>query len=172
MTEGIVLLILGLVALFVPPVTRLGVSTLLGWIFVAVGIAGTISTIAGRHLPGFWWVLFSAIITFAAGCFVIRWPGGGTISFSLLLITFFVIDGALTILFSLDHRRQLSRRWGWLFANGIVDFALAVLIVWLRPGLTIWIFSLMVGFDLIFGGWSLIVMAVAGRASLGTVNPA
>lgn len=45
-----------------------------------------------------------------------------------LLTAFFVIEGLATIMFALDHKRQLSGRWEWMVASGIVDLALAALV--------------------------------------------
>lgn len=166
LTEGFTLFILGLVVLFVPAVTQVPLSRLLGWILIAVGIAGSISSVIARRLPGFWWSLGSAILTFCAGSLLLNYSTTGRISYSLLLVAFFLVDGALTIVFALEHKRQLSRGWGWLCANGILDFGLAFILMLANPGLYVWIFSMVVGIDLIFAGWALSTMALAARSSV------
>ena len=67
LVEGIVLVILGIGAILVPVLATLAVSIFLGWLFLVGGIVGAVTTLMGRHAPGFWWSLISAIITIVAG---------------------------------------------------------------------------------------------------------
>lgn len=162
--EGIILIVLGSAAILVPAIASLAVAILVGWLFIIGGFVGALAAIAGRRAPGFWWSLISAIVTLVAGCILVFWPIGGTISLTLVLAAFLFADGLLMIFFGLDHRRQLSRRWGWLVANGIIDLLLAGIIFWALPASAFWALGLFIGIDLIFGGWSLITMALAARA--------
>ncbi len=52
--EGIILVILGLVAIVIPPIATLAVEILFGWLFLISGIAGLITTFWMRQAPGFW----------------------------------------------------------------------------------------------------------------------
>ncbi len=161
--EGIVLLVLGTAAILVPPIASIAVAILLGWLFLVGGIVGLLSAVFGRHAPGFVWSLISAVLAIVAGAALIFWPAGGAQALTLVLTAFLIADGILTIFFALEHRRQLSQRWGWLMVNGVVDLVLAGLIIWMFPGSALWILGLIVGIDFIFGGWSLIAMALAAR---------
>jgi len=163
LVEGLILLVLGSAAIIVPPVASIAVSILLGWVFLLGGAVGLAASIAGRAAPGFWWSLISAALAIAAGIILIGWPVNGALSLTFVLTAFLIADGIFTILFALEHRRQLSQRWGWLMANGVIDLLLAGLIIWMLPGAALWVLGLIVGIDLIFGGWSLIAMALAAR---------
>ncbi len=165
LVEGIVLFILGGAAILVPAVASLAVAIFLGWLFLLGGSVGLVATIMGRHAPGFWWSLVSAIVTIVAGGFLVFWPLGGTISLTFVLTAFLLADGLLMIFFAIDHRRQLSQRWGFLLANGILDILLAAVIVLALPSSAVWALGLIVGIDLVFGGSSLISMAMAARKS-------
>ena len=61
LTEGIVLLILGLAAVMIPPAATLAVAILIGWILLVSGVVGLISTFRMRGAPGFGWSLLSAL---------------------------------------------------------------------------------------------------------------
>jgi hypothetical protein len=52
----------------------------------------------------------------------------------LILIVFFVIEGVASIMFALGHKRELSGRWGWMLASGIIDLILAAIIFAGLPG--------------------------------------
>ena len=163
--EGIVLIVLGSAAIVVPPVASVAIAIFLGWLFLVGGLVGLVASIAGHQAPGFLWSLISAIVTIVAGGILIFWPVGGTISLTFVLTAFLIADGVLTILFAMEHRRQLSQRWAWLLTNGILDLLLAGFIVWALPGSAIWALGLIVGIDLVFAGYSLVMMALAAQES-------
>ena len=66
-------------------------------------------------------------------------------------------------MFALAHRKELSGRWGWLLVSGLVDLIVAALIIAGLPGSAAWAIGLLVGINLVFGGASLIGMALAAR---------
>jgi len=162
--EGIVLLLLGLAAIVVPPLATLAVAIFVGWLLLISGIAGLVTTFWARRAPGFGWSLFSAIIGIVAGAVLIGWPVGGALSLTVVLVVFFAMEGVASIMFALDHRRELSGRWGWMLLSGIVDLVLAAIIFLGLPGTAAWAIGLMVGINLIFGGSALIGMALHARA--------
>jgi uncharacterized membrane protein HdeD (DUF308 family) len=161
--EGIILLVLGAAAIIVPPIATLAVAIILGWLFFISGIVGLVMTFMTRHAPGFWWSLFSAILALVAGVILIGWPVSGAVSLTLVLIVFFIMEGVATIMYALDHKRELSGRWGWLLASGIVDLALAAIIFAGLPGTAAWAIGLLVGINMLFGGAALIGFALHAR---------
>ena len=163
LVEGIVLVILGIGAVLIPMLASLAVSIFLGWLFLVGGIVGAVTTLMGRHVPGFWWSLISAAITIVAGLYLVGWPVAGAVSLTIVLAAYLVAEGIASMLFAYEHRGQLRSRWGWLFLNGIIDLFLAGIIIWLLPFAAVWALGLIIGIDFIFGGASLIGMAFAAR---------
>ena len=163
LVEGILLVILGLLAVVIPPVATLAVEILFGWLFLISGIAGLITTLWMRQAPGLWWSLVSAILAIAAGIVLLLWPLSGVLSLTLVLIVFFVIEGVASIMFALEHKRELSGRWGWMLASGIVDLIVAAIILIGLPGTAAWALGLLVGINMVFGGTALIGMALHAR---------
>ena len=163
--EGIVLLVLGLLAIALPPLATLGVTIVLGWLFLFSGAMGLVATFWARQAPGFWWALISALLGIAAGLVLIASPAGGAISLTLVLIAFFVVEGVATIMYALDHRQQLSGRWGWMLVSGLIDLVLAAMILSGLPGSAAWALGLLVGINMIFGGTALIAMGLHARNS-------
>jgi uncharacterized membrane protein HdeD (DUF308 family) len=165
LVEGIILVLLGLLAIVIPPLATLGVTIVLGWVFLFSGVAGLITTFGARQAPGFWWSLLSAILAIAAGVVLLISPIRGAISLTFLLIAFFVIEGVITIMYALEHRRELTGQWGWMLFSGIVDLVLAVLIFAGLPGSAAWALGLLVGINMLFGGSAMIAMAMHARSS-------
>ena len=162
--EGIVLLVLGILAIIVPPIAGLAFTIFFGWLFLISGVAGLVTTFWMRGAPGFWWSLLSALLGIAVGVMLIGWPVTGLLSLTLVLITFFIIEGVASIMFALEHKRELSGRWGWMLASGIVDLVLAGLLLAGFPGTAAWALGLLIGINMIFGGSALIAMALHARS--------
>ena len=163
--EGIVLVLLGAAAIVLPVIATLAFTLLIGWLFLLSGVVGLITTFWMRNAPGFWWSLISAVIGIAAGIVLIRWPISGTVSLTLVLIAFFIVEGIVTLMYAFEHRAQLSGRWGWMLASGIVDLVLAAIIFAGLPETATWALGLLVGINLLFGGTAMIGMALAARSA-------
>jgi uncharacterized membrane protein HdeD (DUF308 family) len=161
--EGIVLLILGILAIVVPQIATIAAEVLIGWLVLVSGIVGMIATLRMRNAPGFWWSLLSAVLGIVAGIVLLRWPLSGAISLTLILTVFLVLEGVTSILFALEHKRELSGRWVMMLLSGIVDLLLAGLIFTGFPGTAAWAIGLLVGINLVFGGSALIAMALHAR---------
>jgi uncharacterized membrane protein HdeD (DUF308 family) len=162
LVEGIVLLVLGAVAIVVPPIATFGVTIVIGWLFFISGTFGLIMSFVARHGRAFWWSLISALFGIAAGFVLLAWPGSGAVSLTLVLIAYFIVEGIATIVFGLEQRQNVST-WGWLLANGVVDIALAAILFIGLPGTAAWALGLMVGIDMLFGGAALTAIAIHAR---------
>jgi uncharacterized membrane protein HdeD (DUF308 family) len=163
--EGIVLVLLGALAIVLPILATLAVTIVFGWLFLITGVIGLITTFWARQAPGFWWALISALISIAAGVVLLAWPVGGALSVTLVLIVFFTVEGIASIMYAFDHRRQYSGRWGWMLISGIIDLILAGIIFAGLPGTALWALGLLVGINLVFGGASMIAMAMHARST-------
>jgi uncharacterized membrane protein HdeD (DUF308 family) len=140
------------------------VNLLLGWLFLGVGAIGLTTTMMARQAPGFWWAIASALASIVAGIFLTVWPTNGFYAVTLVLAGFLLFDGLMMILFGIDHRRQLSRRWRWLVINGLIDLFLAPLILLVTfVAAAIWLLPEVIGIDLLFSGWSLVAVATAAK---------
>jgi uncharacterized membrane protein HdeD (DUF308 family) len=159
--EGILLLILGTLAILVPAIASLAATVFFGWLLLLSGIVGLITTIRARRAPGFWWSLLSAIVGVVAGALLIGWPLQGTLSLTSVLIAFLLVEGAASIFYALEHRAGLPSRWGWMLASGILDVALGVILFAGLPGTALWALGLLIGINMIFGGWALIMMVLS-----------
>jgi uncharacterized membrane protein HdeD (DUF308 family) len=164
--EGIVLILLGAAAIAVPLIATLAFTIFFGWLLLISGFVGLVSTFSLRPAAGFWWSLLSAILALAVGFLLIAKPGNGAVSLTLLLIVFFIIEGFSSIVFASEYRRNLSGRWGWMVASGVVDIILAALIFLQLPSSAFWAIGLLLGINMVFGGASLIVLALDAKKLL------
>jgi uncharacterized membrane protein HdeD (DUF308 family) len=161
--EGILLVILGLAAMIVPPLASLAVTIFLGWIFLISGIFGLIVTFWARQMPGFWWSLISAALAVGAGIILLARPVQGTLTLTIVVGAYFLAEGVTSIMYAIEHRRELSERWSWMLAAGLMDILVAAIIIAGLPGSALWAVGLLAGINLLFGGAALIGMSLAAR---------
>jgi uncharacterized membrane protein HdeD (DUF308 family) len=163
--EGIVLLCLGFAAIVLPLIATVAVEIIIGWLLLISGIVGLIATFRMRHAPGFFWSLVSAVLAIAAGVVLLRWPLSGALSLTLILTVFFVVEGIASIFYALEHKRELSGRWGWMLVSGALDLILGTIIFLGLPGTAAWAIGLLVGINMVFGGSAIMSMALVARSS-------
>jgi uncharacterized membrane protein HdeD (DUF308 family) len=82
----------------------------------------------------------------------------------LVLTAFFIVEGVASIMYALDHKRQLSGRWGLMLLSGVIDLVLAAVILAGLPGTALWALGVLVGINMVFGGVSLIGLGLAARS--------
>jgi uncharacterized membrane protein HdeD (DUF308 family) len=161
--EGVVLLVLGATAVVIPPLATLAATIVLGWLFLVSGVVGLFTSFWMRHAPGFWWSLLSAVLGIVVGFWLLAQPVSGAVSLTIVLVAFFIIEGIASIMFALDHKRELSGQWGWMMASGIVDLVLGAMIFAGLPSTAAWAIGLLVGINMVFGGAALIAMSLHAR---------
>ena len=161
--EGILLAVLGVAALILPPLASLAIAIFLGWMFLISGIGGLIVTYWARSTPGFWWSLISAALAVLTGLLLLARPMQAVLTLTIVLGAYFLAEGVATIMYALEHRREPGSRWSWLLISGLVDIAISFMVITGLPSSAEWAIGILVGINLLFGGASLIGMALAAR---------
>ena len=163
LAEGIILVLLGLAAMLVPKLAGLVTTVFLGWLFLLASAVSLIATFRTRRAAGFAWSLISALLAALVGASLLWNPVQGLLSLTILLAAFFAADGILMIVLASIYRRKFAGKWEWMMINGVIDLVLAAFVVFGLPGSIVWTLGLIIGIDMVFGGGSLIAMALAAR---------
>jgi uncharacterized membrane protein HdeD (DUF308 family) len=163
LAEGILLTVLGMLAILLPAVASLAATLIFGWILLLSGGMGLVTTLRARHAPGFGWSLLSALIGLVAGVLLLARPVLGTLSLTAVLIAFLVAEGVVSIFYATEHRKGFSAGWGWMLASGLLDLVLAVILLAGLPGTAVWALGVLLGVNMIVGGAALISMALQAR---------
>lgn len=164
LVQGALMIALGTLAVALPVITTLAVEILVGSLCVIGGVWRVIFLARSARLPGFGWSLAMAMVAIALGAMLVIMPLAGTLTLTILLITFFVLEAIGKILFALDLRRH-SQSWSWVLATGILDLVLAALIFAGWPSTAAWAIGLLVGINMIFFGVSLVIISLAARGA-------
>jgi uncharacterized membrane protein HdeD (DUF308 family) len=163
LVEGILLTVLGMLAILLPAVASLAATLIFGWILLLSGGMGLVTTLRARHAPGFGWSLLSALIGLVAGVLLLARPVLGTLSLTAVLIAFLMAEGVVSIFYAIEHRKGFSAGWGWMLASGLLDLVLAVILLAGLPGTAVWALGVLLGVNMIVGGAALISMALQAR---------
>lgn len=160
---GIVLFILGGLAISFTTFSTLLSVVFLGFVIFSCGVVIIIDTFTfwwGKWL-GFFLHLVIGALYLAVGVTLINSPMWGSVSLTLFLAIFYIIIGIFRIIYSQSIK---SPKWGWALFNGIVSLLLGILILIQWPASSLFIIGLFVGIDLIFSGWGYMMAALGARS--------
>jgi len=161
--QGLIMVVLGLLALFEPMIATLAVEIFAGWLFLISGVVGLVGVFTARRVPGFWWGVISALLALVLGVYLIWRPLAGILSLTLAVAAFFSAQGIVQIITAIEHRNLLAS-WVWMVVGGIVNLILAFIILSGWPGTAAWTLGLLFGINLFMWGLSLVMTAIACRA--------
>lgn len=162
--EGVLLLVLGLLALLAPVVASLWTTAVVALAFLVGGIVGWISNLLRRRALGrgltFWRLVVSTLFV-VAGATMIQQLGSGPLaaalpvaSLAVAIGVLFLLEGLVALVVALRHRR--IRGWIWGLLNGLVTLLLGGLILSMGPAGLMQVIGLLVGVSLLFSGLDLL----------------
>ncbi|MGA7323015.1 MAG: HdeD family acid-resistance protein [Rhodomicrobium sp.] len=163
MFEGVLMLILGILAIAAPVTATFAVDIFIGWLFLISGVMGLVALFSARDIAAFLWTLVTAALSVAAGIILVSKPAEGAASLSLVLTALFIAEGVFQIAGSLAYRDILKSGWGWLLLSGVADLIMAGILIYAWPMSAAWALGLLAGVNLITSGWAIIMAAAAGR---------
>jgi uncharacterized membrane protein HdeD (DUF308 family) len=158
---GIILVIAGTAAIMAPTYAGFGLTLLLGWVLVFAGISQIIHCFGSKAWGAFFLRLLGGLLYLAAGIILLANPLRGMITLTLLLAILLVVQGVTRIIGAFQCRHVAA--WGWVLVSGLLSTALGIMIYFKWPYDTMFILGLFLGIDLIFDGWTMVMLAVASR---------
>lgn len=162
---GIVMIVLGTLAIAIPMAAALTIEILLGILLLAGGVMQLIAACSKECTNRFFTFVSAALFGIVGGLLLAR-PWHGIMTITLLLSVFFLIEGIAKIVSAFKMRPAKS--WGWMLVSGLVTLALGGLIWAAWPGDAIWVIGLIVGIDLLFGGLATVMISLIMRDMLDT----
>lgn len=162
---GVLLIILGLIAIAVPFFASLATGVFFGWLLIVGGVIQAFYALRQNH-PGnfFGFKLLFSILAILAGLLLIVDPLAGVASLTLIIGIYFFLDGIFRVI--LSFQLKPSANWGWVLFNGILMIILGILIWSQWPFSAVWVLGLLVGIGLLVSGIATVVLGAAARASL------
>jgi uncharacterized membrane protein HdeD (DUF308 family) len=157
---GVLLIVLGTIALGYSFLTTLVSVVFLGWLLVAGGVLQAVHAFWRRAWSGFFVDLLVGVLYAVVGGLIVTHPVTSAMDLTLIMAVLFLFSGVFRIVTAIavpfQHR-------GWLLLNGIITAVLGVMIMAQWPESGFWVIGLFIAIDLIFNGWSLVMLALAAK---------
>jgi len=170
--QGVIMTILGVLAVIWPQISTVAVDVYVGWLFLLSGVVGLATMFLAQDVQAFLWLLLTAALSLFVGIVLLWHPVEGAVSLTLVLIAFFIVEGIFQIAASVSYRDVFPDSWGWLLGSGIADLILAALIIKAWPSTAGWALGLIVGVNLVTSGAAIIMVALAGRSVVKAIASA
>jgi uncharacterized membrane protein HdeD (DUF308 family) len=156
---GILSIIVGIGAIAAPQIATLTVEVFVGWVLLFAGVIQIIHSFYSQRWGNFFLRAIGGILYLGAGALLLQYPIQGIITLTMLVAVIFFAEGIFKVITAIKIPPMSGK--GWLVFSGIVSIALGLLIWAKLPSDAIWAVGLLVGINLIFGGTSMVSMALA-----------
>ncbi len=131
--RGLFAVIFGVLAFVLPGMTLLTLVFLFGAYAIANGVFALIHAFsAPKGYPRFGALIFTGIISIAAGVLAFVWPGITALSLVLLIAAWAIVNGIFEIATAIRLRRTIQHEW-LLALAGILSILLGIFML-LQPG--------------------------------------
>jgi uncharacterized membrane protein HdeD (DUF308 family) len=157
---GIALVLLGILAIMFSLIATLATVIVFGFVLMVGGLAQCGEAVYSRRFSGTLVYLLSGTLYFVAGLIMVLNPLVGALGLTLVVGLLFLIGGVLRI--SLALQTRYAQDWAWRLFSGILSLLLGLVIL-LREEKSLDIIGLLVGLDILFSGWTIVMMAMSAR---------
>jgi uncharacterized membrane protein HdeD (DUF308 family) len=158
---GIVLVILGMVAIGSAVAMTIVSVLFLGWLLIIGGVFEVVHGFSHRPWSGFFINLLGGVLYAVAGLVMVANPALAAVTLTLVIAVMLIVAGLFRLLIAfstpLHHR-------GWLVLNGAISILLGVMIWRAWPVSGLWVIGMFIGIDMIVDGWTEIMLALSARS--------
>jgi len=160
--RGLLLVILGFLALIWPGVTLAVLVIWVGAALLVSGLLALVAALAGRDLEGRGWMVLVGILGIAAGLITFFYPGLTTFALLVVVATWAIINGIAEIAAAIRFRRVIRGEW-FLGLAGVLSILFGVLL-FARPVAGLLALAILFGWFAIFYGVSLTALGFRLRS--------
>ena len=158
---GIVVSILGILAIVFPLVTGLALSVVFGAFLIVGAIAHGVHVFSARGWAGALAEVLLALLYLVGGVALLVSPVFGLVTLTLVLAVVFVVNGALEAYMGIRLRPRSN--WWWPVVSGVLALVIGVLLWVGWPSTAAWAVGLLFGINLLSSGVSMVAVALNGR---------
>lgn len=158
---AIIFIVLGMLAIFEPGVAGLGITILVGWLFIFGGVTHLIAAFKGGSAKHIIFQVLVGILYLVGGFYCITHPLLAISTLTLVLAAIILAEGVLEIVSYFRLRNEGAS--GWVLFNGIVTLLLGGMIWFHWPSSSIWAIGILVGVNLLMTGVTRLMLGMAAR---------
>jgi len=166
---GILMIILGAIAIGAPFMTGVAVSLLVGWLLVISGVAHGFHAFKATGWRGGVVQFLCALLYLGVGIMMITRPVAGLLALTMTVLVYFIVSGIFKIVLAI-RTENLPQR-GWVTFSGVMSLVLAIYVGAQFPDSAMWVIGLLFGIEMMFSGWAFVMLAVAARRARKDSEP-
>ena len=155
---GLVLIVVGIIAIGAPLATTIVAKVFLGWVLLMAGVSQVLHAFATRGWRGFIGELLLGVLYIAVGVWLAFFPLAGIIGLTVLLAATFVADGFLKL--QIGWRVRPESGWFWMIVSGLVAIVVGMLLVMGLPSTATWAIGLLAGVNILVSGIAFLSVAL------------
>jgi uncharacterized membrane protein HdeD (DUF308 family) len=159
---GVVLAVLGLIAMLAPFVTGVSLTFLVGGLLLVAGVLHFVGAVRTEGWRGRIWQVALGVVTLVAGAVVLLNPVFGLMTLTLLVIAYLLVSGAVEVVMGIRLRGE--KNWLWTVASGAIGILLGVLLWAGFPTTALWAVGVLFGANLFVSGASMVALALGVRS--------
>lgn len=160
---GILWMVFGILAIILPTVAGVAVDILLGILFLVGGAAQIVHAARAKGWRGTVWQGLGGVLALILGAVLLFFPWQGLLALTVVLAAFFLANGVFKIVAAFGNRDM--KGWGWLLFSGILSIIIGVLVTIGWPASALWAVGILVGIELLFMGWWMMIAGWAARSA-------
>lgn len=159
MTEGIILLILGLCVLIIPRLTELSYGVMMACAFITYGFYKIINSIINKTYGfGIIYGVLMGIFLSAIGVLIFFVPKVNILWLIELTGIYFIIESLASTVFSYYLKNRYNY-WGGKLFSSIISFAVGLLIILGVPVMSFWLVTVLAGVAMLIKGFTKLTLA-------------
>lgn len=169
MGAGIILILLGMVGLVLTFLFSIASALSFGAMMLVGGGVLAVDAFRREGWKSRVLMLLVALLYIITGALVFNNPISALAALTLLAGSALIAVGILRIIMAFQVRP--SPVWVWVLISGLLSLVLGALIVAQWPMSSIWVLGTFLAIELIFQGWSYVMLAQAVRSTFDGVKP-
>jgi len=158
---GIVMVMLGVIGLGMTVLFNEIVVMYFGFLLLFGSGVQLMQAFRAEAWKGRVWHVLIALVYIVGGIIAVTEPVIAGMTFALLIAWTLIVIGVLRLFMALQMRGAAG--WLWTLLGGVLSVVLGVMIIneWPQSGL--WVIGLFVAIEILFAGWSQIMIALAAK---------
>ncbi|KJH72527.1 HdeD family acid-resistance protein [Aliterella atlantica] len=166
---GIVLIILGILAIAIPAVSTIVTETWIALILSSAGVSKLFYAFQTRDRGGFVWKILLSVLYIATGLMLFFYPLTGVLTITLLLGSFLLTEGVFELMLAFRLRPQ--QNWTWVLGDAVITLVLGAIIWFQWPFDARWLLGTLVGASVLSTGVSRLMLSLNRNSNLNASNP-
>jgi uncharacterized membrane protein HdeD (DUF308 family) len=158
---GVLLVILGMLAIAEPFLAAIALATFIAWLLVFVGVVHMAVAFHAHSGTSMGWKFLVGLAYIFIGGYLLFRPVVGVATLTLMLAFLFLVEGVLD--FMLWWKSRSARGAIWILFDSIVTLVLGGMIYVHWPTSSVWAIGTLVGISMIMSGVTRLMLSMAVR---------